>query len=219
MPLLADAFAPKLLPHDEMRAMSLLPISFLMLFTPHISTYFLSASRNLKSLGTPASSSEQAELFLTAAPMAQQLQSSSTQVLLFHLFFHLSHFQAFRGRGEIQRNKNRGWIGVKTKQTVQLLLLSAGSPSTAMQRMFSQPTLDGLFSFNFFSSFSQFQELIRLHFICISTITCVCWHTPSVQCPGASLQCCWIPLTWHHNQALMDSGGSQMLLFQDCFPY
>lgn len=170
-PLLADPFAPKLQPDDQMRAMPLLP-SFLMLFTPCIFTLFLATSRNLKSLGTPGSSSEQGGLFLTAAPMAQQLQSSSTQAL----FFHLSHFQAFRGRGKIQRN--RGWIGVKTKQTVQLLLLWAGCHSTGMQWMFSQPTLDGLFSFSTFSSFSQFQELIMLHFICISTITCVYWHTP-----------------------------------------
>lgn len=147
-PLLADPFAPKLQPDDQMRAMPLLP-SFLMLFTPCIFTLFLATSRNLKSLGTPGSSSEQGGLFLTAAPMAQQLQSSSTQAL----FFHLSHFQAFRGRGKIQRNKNRGWIGVKTKQTVQLLLLWAGCHSTGMQWMFSQPTLDGLFSFSTFSFF------------------------------------------------------------------
>lgn len=62
---------------------------------------------------------------------------------------------------------------MKTKQTVQLLLLSAGSHSTGMQWMFSQPTLDGFFSFSIFSSFSQLRELIMLHFICISTITCV----------------------------------------------
>lgn len=96
-----------LLPYDEMRAMPLLP-SFLMLFTPRISTLFLSASRSLQSLGTPVRPSEQGGLFLAAAPMAQQLQSSSTQVLFFHLFFYLSHFREFRGRGEVQRNKNRG---------------------------------------------------------------------------------------------------------------
>lgn len=62
---------------------------------------------------------------------------------------------------------------MKTKQTVNMLLLPAGSHSIGMQQMFSQPTLDGFFSFSIFSSFSHFQELIMLHFICISTITCV----------------------------------------------
>lgn len=42
---------------------------------------------------------------------------------------------------------------MKTKQTVQLLLLSAGSHSIGMQQMFAQPTLDGFFSFSIFFLF------------------------------------------------------------------
>lgn len=114
----------------------------------------------------------------TAAPVAQQLQSSSTQVLFFYLLFHLPHFHAFRARGKIQRNKNRGRIGVKTKQTVQLLLLSAGSHSTGIQWMFSQPTLNIFFSFSSFFLFSSIWGadyatfyLHKHHYLCLLTYT------------------------------------------------
>lgn len=152
-PLLADA----LLPYDQMRATPLLP-SFLMLFTHQISTLFLATSRNLKSLGTPASSSEQGGLFLFAAPMAQQLQSSSTQVPFLHLFFNLSRFQAFSGREKYKEIKIEGELMWKpSRHTTAAAVSRLSLHSYAADVLTAHPWWFLLF-FNFFPLFLNFKR-------------------------------------------------------------
>lgn len=136
-PLLADAFAPKLLPYYQMRAMLLLPV-FQMLFTPCISTLFLATSRNLKSLGTPASSS-----------MAQQLQRAQLRYCssTFPIFKHL-------GGGKKYKEIKGKLVGKPSRQYKCCCCQQALTPQVCSGCFHSPPLMvSSLFQF-FFLFFS-----------------------------------------------------------------
>lgn len=195
MPLLADAFAPRLLPYDQMMAMPLLP-SFLKLFTPHIWTLFLETPRACAHLQVRLSKEGSSLLllpWLSSCRAAQPRYCSSSCSFIFPTFKHLVGGEKYKG---IKIEDELVW---KPSRQYNCCCCQQDLTPQVCSRCFHSPPLKVSSLFNFFPFFSQFQELIMLHFICINTITCVYWHTPSAQCPGASLQCCWIPLTWHHN--------------------